>query len=428
MIQSLSLILKNKELMLVGLGQFVSVLTGFVFIKLVSHYAPVSQYGLYALALTIVGLIGMFPFSAFDQAISRYIPIYRSENKYAENYTNILLLYSGLLVIYVLLFIFAKYYIRSFIPSDIATIFWALILYAFFNTLRTTLLNIENFNRNRHVATYSKIFEGVARIALLLWVIRDYTTPSASDLLYLSALVFILNVIYLVYRNRFDLSLAGMCFSATKQNLVRYFSFAAPLMLWAGFSWLQSFLPIWFLKFYAANDSAYLVGQFAMLNTVGALIPMQLVGVLSMYIAPIIYQKEPGQPGYARAIIARVMRYLSFIFLLALLVLFSFHDRIMLLLTSAQYVVSSWLLPYAFLAAVFLGIGQLWSLELFAYHQTKKLLAANIIPSFVTLLLSYLLIPQWHILGAVLCLLFAGLVYMGLVFLAKTRFAKRNAF
>jgi O-antigen/teichoic acid export membrane protein len=75
-----------------------------------------------------------------------------------------------------------------------------------------------------------------------------------------------------------------------------------------------------------------------------------------------------------------------------------------------------------------LGIGQLWSLELFAYHQTKKLLAANIIPSFVTLLLSYLLIPQWHILGAVLCLLFAGLVYMGLVFLAKTRFAKRNAF
>jgi O-antigen/teichoic acid export membrane protein len=147
-----------------------------------------------------------------------------------------------------------------------------------------------------------------------------------------------------------------------------------------------------------------------------------------MYIAPIIYQKEPDQPGYARAIIARVMRYLGFIFLLALLVLFSFHDRIMLLLTSTQYVVSSWLLPYAFLAAVFLGIGQLWSLELFAYHQTKKLLAANIIPSFVTLLLSYLLIPQWHILGAVLCLLFAGLVYMGLVFLAKTRFAKRNAF
>jgi O-antigen/teichoic acid export membrane protein len=163
-----------------------------------------------------------------------------------------------------------------------------------------------------------------------------------------------------------------------------------------------------------------------MLNTIGALIPAQVVGVISMYIAPIIYQKEPEQPGYAKAIINQVIRYLGLAFLLALVMLFLFHDRIMLLLTSAQYVSSSWLLPYAFLGAVFLGIGQLWTLELFAYHQTKKLLVANIAPSLITLLLSYLLIPQWNIIGAVISLSFAGFVYMGLVFIAKTRFAMRR--
>lgn len=330
-------------------------------------------------------------------------------------------------MLFILLFIISvKDFIQTAIPRDILTIFWALILYTVFNTIRITLLNIENSTRNRHVFAGSKIFEGSARIILLLLIIHYYATPNAADLLYLTAIVFILNIIYLLYRNRLALTLTGISLSTTKKNLACYIKFSAPLLIWSGFGWCQSFLPVWFLKFYSADTSTYLVGHFAMLNTIGALIPAQLVGVISMYIAPIIYQKEPEQPGYAKATINQVIRYLGLAFLLALVMLFLFHDRIMLLLTSAQYVSSSWLLPYAFLGAVFLGIGQLWTLELFAYHQTKKLLVANIAPSLITLLLSYLLIPQWNIIGAVISLIFTGFVYMGLVFIAKTRFAMQH--
>ncbi|WP_262964756.1 lipopolysaccharide biosynthesis protein [Methylobacter psychrophilus] len=426
MIQLLLSLSKNKELMLVGFGQFFSVLSSFIFLKLVSHYASVAEYGLYALALTIAGFIGLFPFTVFDQAVSRYIPVYQSENQYAKNYTNILLIYIGLIVIYLLFIISIKDFIQTAIPRDILTIFWALILYTIFNTIRITLLNIENSTRNRHVFAGSRIFEGIARIILLLLIIHYYAHPKAADLLYLTAIVFILNIIYLLYRNRLELTLTGISLSTTKKNLACYIKFSTPLLIWSGFGWCQSFLPVWFLKFYSADTSTYLVGHFAMLNTIGALIPAQVVGVISMYIAPIIYQKEPEQPGYAKVIINQVIRYLGLAFLLALVMLFLFHDRIMLLLTSAQYVSSSWLLPYAFLGAVFLGIGQLWTLELFAYHQTKKLLVANIAPSLITLLLSYLLIPQWNIIGAVISLSFAGFVYMGLVFIAKTRFAMRR--
>lgn len=427
MIQLLLLTLKNKELMLVGFGQFFSVFASFIFIKLVSHYATVAEYGLYALALTIAGFIGLFPFSAFDQAVSRYISIYQTENEYPKNYTNILLIYGGLIVIYLVIVFFIKDFIKAAIPSDILTIFLALISYTVFNIVRITLLNIENANRNRHVIVGSKLFEGVARITLLIIFIYYYTnTPNASDLLNITTLVFFLNSIYLLYKNRSALTVAGINISTSKKNLVYYFTFSAPLLIWSGFSWLQSFLPIWFLKYYGVDNSTYLVGQFAMLNTIGALIPAQVVGVISMYIAPIVYQKEPEQPGYAKGVINQIIRYLSLVFLLSFVLLFLFHEQVMLLLSSEQYVSSSWLLPYAFLGAVFFGIGQLWTIELFTYHQTKKLLMANIAPSLIALLLSNWLIPQFNIVGAVISLSLAGFFYMVLVFDAKMRFATRQ--
>lgn len=423
MIHSLTSLFRNKELLLVATGQFVSVFTGFLFIKLVSHYVPVAEYGLYALALTVASLVGLFPFAIFDQAVGRYIPIYRSENRYSENYTNVLLINGVLLGIYALTSVVIGYFAQSVIPSDILSIFSALIFYTLFNTLRNTLLNIESSNRNRGVVTNSKIFEGITRITLLLLIIKYAEETAAADLLYLSGIVFAINTIYLLYRNKSDLNLAGASVPATKENLTCYFVFSLPLFMWAGFGWVQSYLPIWFLKWNDPSGEMYLVGQFAMINTIGALIPSQLVGVISMYIAPIIYQKEPSQPGYAKAMVNRAAKYLGVVFILVLAILFFFHDPIMLALTSKQYVSSSWLLPYTFLAAGFLGIGQIWTLELFAYHQTKKLLIANIAPSVITLLLSYALIPQWNIVGAVACLLFAGLTYMGLVYLAKTRSA-----
>ena len=423
MIQLLLSALKNKEFMLVGFGQFFSVLASFIFIKLVSHYATVADYGLYSLALTIAGLIGLFPFSVFDQAVNRYIPIYQSENEYPKNYTNILLIYGGMIAIYLLLFFSIKDFIKFAVPRDILSISWALILYTIFNIIRITLLNIENTNRNRYVLACSKVFEGVARIILLVSFICYYANPlNASVLLNLTTFVFVLNSIYLLYRNRFELTLTGITLSTTKKNLAYYFKFSAPLFIWSGFSWLQSFLPIWFLKFYGVDNSDFLVGQLAMLNTIGALVPAQLVGVISMYIIPIVYQKEPEQPGYANRTINQILRYLILVFLLILVLLLLFHDQIMLVLSSEQYVLRSWLLPYGFVGAVFLGIGQLWTIELFAHHKTKKLLLANIAPCFITLLLSYFLIPKLNIVGAIISIMSASFVYMGLVFIAKTRF------
>ena len=423
----LNRLFNNKELLLVGFGQLITALTGFIFIKLVSHYVSVDQYGRYALALTISGLVGLFPFGIFDQAVSRYIPIYRSKNQYKENYTNVLLINCVWFGMYVLIFAAIKYFFPLVIPLDIRLMLPALILYTLFNTLRNTLLNIENSNRNRGVVIISRTFEGVARITLLLLFIREAFEIKAEGLLNLSAMVFALNIMYVLYRNRADYSFAGISVSKTMENLKCYFVFSMPLFIWAGFGWAQSYLPIWFLKWHDPNGRMYLVGQFAMINTIGALIPSQLVGVISMYIAPIIYQKEPNQPGYAKAIVDKAALYLGMIFLLILITFFFLHGPIMLILTSKQYVPSSWLLPYAFLAAGFLGVGQIWTLELFAYHQTRKLIIANIAPSVVTLLLSYTLIPHWDIVGAVFCILFAGLTYMVLVYIAKNRFVIRLA-
>lgn len=405
--------------MLVALSQFISVICGFGFTKLVSYYCSVSQYGIYSLSLTLVGLVGLFPFSIFDQAISRHIPNYRKIGTYKKNYTNILLMNISVLCLYlVVLGSFVVFWNTGY-ANQLKQVALGLMVYMVTNTLRNTLLNIESSSRRRGVVLASRMFEGVTRIMLLVFLLIYIGNINASDLLLLSALVFAINIFYLILKNREDIDLAeGLKFSVLKKNLSSYMTFASPLFVWAIFGWLQSYYPIWLLNLTGDLD---VVGQYAMIVNIGMLIPTQLTGIVSSYISPIIYENQSERPELSRVLINKSIRYLTCFYALMFLFLTALHADVTKIVSSSNYESASYMLPYTFLSSALLSIGQISAVEFFARNTTNKLIYPNIISALMVVLIGAFFIPKFSAVGAVSTVVIASSLYMLHVFYLRAR-------
>jgi len=401
----------NRELLLVTLSQVVGLLSSILFIKLVSHYAAVEEYGLYSLVLSIAAFIALFPFTSFDQAISRYISIYHEDNNYHANYTSILFLY--FLLITALLILFAIFYpfLKPFIPDDILNVFDVLIIFSVLTIFRTTILQIENFNRNRMSVLYSRIFEGVTRILLLIFLVL-YSSVSAYKILWIASIIFIVNIVWILFYRRALLTPQGLKLNLLKTNFKNYYRFSAPLLIWAVFSWLQLYAASWFLQYYRSVEE---VGYFTLLNTIALIVPAQVVGIIGTFIVPIMYQTESTRNRYTREKTKEIAIYLALFFILIFVFMLFFHSFIVEILSSSKYVAYSWLLPYLFLAAAFSNIAIIWTYEFFVHKKTKQLLLAQILPAFISILSCYFLIPVYGIIGATVALLLTSVSYFILV-------------
>lgn len=409
---------KNNELILVGLSQVIGLISSIIFIKLVSHYASVSEYGLYSLVLSIAAFIALFPFTSFDQAISRYISIYHDEKTYPENYTNVLFLYILLITLLLLLFGIFYPFFESYISNEILKVFDILLVFSVVNIFKTTILQIENFNRNRKIVLYSRIFEGVVRILLLIAIIM-YSSVTAYNILLISSIIFLINILVILFYRKDYLVVQGFKLHILKLNFKNYYTFATPLLIWAVFSWLQLYSTAWFLQYYRTVEE---VGYFTLLNTIALIIPAQIVGIIGTFIVPIMYQQESKHKGYTRAKTKEITIYLIFLFIAIFLLMFFFHVFITTTLSSNKYTGYSWILPYLFLAASFSNIAVIWTYEFFVYQKTKLLLVAQVLPSLISVLCCYLLIPEYGILGAVYSLLVTSFGYLLMVLISYYKY------
>jgi len=405
----------KKEFFLVALSQVIGLLSSLIFMKIVSYYALVSEYGLYSLALSIAAFVALFPFTSFDQAIARYLHSYHEENSYAKNYTNILFLYT-LMIGIVLLLAFISYPLyESYMSKEV---FLVLSLFTILNIYRNMLLQIENFNRKRISILYSKIFEGLGRIGLLL-LIMYFFNITALNILLISSLVFFVNIIYVLYVRKDALVIEGFNFSLLKENFKHYYKFSSPLLIWALFSWLQLYATAWFLQYYRSAEE---VGYFTLLNTIALIIPTQLVGIIGTFIMPIMYQNECKQKGYTKMKVKQITRYLTLLFIGLGTFFFFFHDFVIELLSSEKYTLYGWLLPYLFFASALSSIAAIWTYEFFVYDKAKKLLVAQTIPSIVSIISCFVLIPSYGIVGVSYVLLLSSGVYLLLILLTYYKF------
>ncbi|HOY69181.1 MAG TPA: hypothetical protein PLP29_20085 [Candidatus Ozemobacteraceae bacterium] len=412
---------QNREFLLTAIGQVTQFVTTFAFIKLVSHTIPVGEYGIYSLGISISAFIAGFPFSALDQGMARYVSIYGKKGELKSRIGGLFVFYAFLLVLYFLLFLFLlPVAVQTWGPA-FQGVAWSVFIYSVLNILRNAFLNIENFRRRRDIVAGSRMFEGIFRILLLLTLL-SWWRLDASSILDTASGVFFLNLLYLAYANRNDISFNRFWGAEFWKTISEIFVFSLPLIIWGGFYWIQSMSGIWIIKYFHSPD---LVGHFSMLNNLAAVLPVQLGCIILGYLSPIVYEMENRETGSGLPLVRKYLAGFSAIIVIMTLVLGAWGQRLILLVSNDRYLEFSWVLPVLFASSGLFNIALVSTVTTFAQKRPQTLLAANIVPAFVATLAGLWLIRTSGMNGAVSASVMATTTYAFLTFRVTGSFSSK---
>lgn len=385
-------VLSNKELLWTVLYQASILLGNLLLIKLLAVALSRNDYGYYALIMSISAFVLMMPFTAFMQAISRYLSIYINKNKINEFYTSIIFIFIFIVIFYIIISIVLKY----FISDNWNDIYFFIVLFICSEIFKTLFYTINNANRKRKNIALSSILEFSMKL-FIIYISYQYRIIDISYALLALFCGNILATVFLVYSNNSSFSLNYI----NKKNLEIYFSriwiFSYPLLIWAIFGWLRDMSNRWYLDYFLDKEH---VALFSMMGSLALIAPTALQGFIGSFFIPILYQKENTQKGYTRKFLKIMLPLVFGIFLISFFVTYFFKDFIVLLIADKKYLTISWMLPWMFLVYSFYVISMMSTYELFAHKQTKKLILSSVIPGIISLVCGYSLIKEYGINGA----------------------------
>jgi O-antigen/teichoic acid export membrane protein len=407
----------NREFRSVFINQIILILGVFITTKILTNVLSKADYGYYALALSIVTLISMLPFSAFDQAVMRYISIYKDNNEYKERYSSIIGIYLAIFLIYTFIFTVSFRVIK--IPHPWNDLFTILMFYLVFYTLSNTVKSIERANRNTLSILISNLFDLTAKIGVLifLWKIDELTIRSTFTAF---GIIFAIVVIYFgAVKNKFSLKLIDL--KIFRRTFIELYHFSYPLIVWASFGWLQNMINRWYLNYFIGSES---VADFALMSSLVLTGINSFSGIVNSYVIPIIYQRENTEKGFARKTVNRIIPKVIMFYTAVFVILVFFNKEIILLLADSNYMNSSWMLPIMFLASSIYSVGMMTTFEIYSDKKTKKLILSSITPGLFSLVGGFFLIKEFSINGALISFVISYALYGILTFQASYMYRK----
>lgn len=358
---------------------------GIIVIKLLSVLLSKNQFGDYSFLMSIVGLLSSFPFSAFNQTVLRY------SQEFLETIDVFLSNAFMIYVFFILLQLIAGFIYLLLGGHDELLAIISVVVFS--SVMLNFLYWFSNGVGNQKAYALMQCFDFSLKIlAIFLLYYFDSLTPYSV----LSSFAVISGSIFIYVGSR------RFCFGLVSLDqifiiLERCLSYALPILIWSVFVWAQGMSYRWYLGIYSTSAD---VGSFAVMSTL-ALVPItSLTGVMGTYLLPKFFVKN----GDFRTIKDQVLKAtlgLCVFLILCLLIVTFFKDTYVRLLSDEKYVVDSWMLPYMFFSLIFFAVGTVFSYIVHVRRDTKKLLAANIVPGFFALTAGGGLIAKYGLDGAV---------------------------
>jgi len=143
------------------------------------------------------------------------------------------------------------------------------------------------------------------------------------------------------------------------------------------------------------------VAIFTVLTSVAMIFPTVIQSLFNSYNIPILYQLENQESGA----VARFMNKFSCAYIIVSIVftilLIFFGAHVMKIFTSGMYSAYAPLLPWMALSYSMYILSSIVAIEVFAAKKTYYLLAPNILPGIVSVIVGYILIRKYGFDGAI---------------------------
>lgn len=379
---------------------------GLLVFKILTSKLNSSDFGIYALILSFSAIIFTFPFTAIQQALTKYSSVV-SKEKAVNVYKTIFLLDICFFIIYLLLSLMLFY----FNLMNIDKVEYILItLYILTEVFKLNNYMFLNSLRNRKKYFFSVLFEFLIKLFLLF-----IFTNSLKEVFAIFTLANILSIIY-SKPNNLNLDISKIQFIYWTKMI---YIFAAPLAIWGIFGWMRDMSNRWIIEYYLTLDD---VALFAVMNSLVVILPGTLQAFFGMFFMPILYKKEKEQRGSIREFNKKVIMIGFTIIVLGTIFVELTSEYIIMLLSNIKYINGAWMLAPMFFAFSLFSLSMSLTSEIFAYNKTKLLLLPNIFSGVISVISFFILIPLFNMNGALYAFVLSYVSYSVITFYIVGKF------
>lgn len=370
----------------VCIGQASSVLGILILMRILTTDLSPSEYGELALCFTAITFVNQIIMGGVAGGIGRFYVIAIEKNDldcYLAGAIKIFIyfLYLLLFIALILFFLIYSYGNERHINYFVMSLIYSLLL-CIYSVYYGTLIAI----RRRKITAILNILDYGSRIAVVIVMTKllDKTVFTVLLAYIFSALIVVL--ICLIYSRKIFIYPKN---NASKGSINHWvgliWKYSWPFSVFGIFTWLQQASDRWIL---GELSSLEIVGQYAVLFTIGHSSITLCAGLMKSFIVPIMYEKVGALSGtqasevstsYTKILLTSVWVFGATSFLGA----YFFHDQIYKIFVGQQFQQNSYLLAWMVIAAIFFEAGQILALKLTAELRSS----AQIIPKIATSIL-----------------------------------------
>lgn len=405
-----------NEILWVTVGQVLTVVLNFVIIRLLSKMG-VSEYGKYALVLTIISLLGLIFFGPFTQGFIRFYYHYKRINL-INTYNSVMNRFVGYSLITLFIIVLSATLLNQvFNISDATTFLIAAGLYIIFFKTDEFYSNSLNIVRRRKE---NSLLQGLEKLIIILVLVyflhyKELWLNVVLTTMALIAVLFSLIKFYLYRKISTDKEVSD----ASNEHFIRkeiihtLFKYASPFLIWGIAGWIQLNSEKWIInKFLSISDVGIYAIMMSLVNAM-VIIPNTIISDFSM---PIIFDNFSNPDDKAKT--TSGYQYIKIIiFVVVIVTIFSsiitlfFGKTLIILISSSSYAIYSDLLPILCIGTGFFYIGQALCNIGLALNQPQRYIMPKIVTGLITVTLNIIFIINFGIKGIAFTVLTVGIIY-----------------
>ncbi|MFH1307817.1 MAG: flippase [archaeon] len=399
--KSLNLLAKSSVIVFIGI--FLSKLLAYIYRIIIARYFGPEVYGIFSLALMIVGWFTIFSALGLSEGIVRYISLYRGEGnknkiRYIFRYTLKFLVVSGI-ISGVLLFILADFIsvnifrnieLSVFLKFFSISIPFSILSYIFLSYLRAY----------EEIGWYSFIYNIVQNATKVLFIALLIFIGLKSDSIifsYVLGMVFMFLFSYFVCKYKLPEIFFPVKLSIQDKKIVskKLLDYSIPIMffgvVYIVFTWIDSF-SIGFFK------GALEVGYYNAAVPIALLISLAPELFFQLFFPLITKEYSKKNLNIIKELSKQVAKWVFILNLPLFILIFLFPGAAINILFGPEYLVAIDALRILSISTLFASVF-LVSHQLVSMTGRSKLILLNIIlASLINIVLNYFLVPMQKIL------------------------------
>lgn len=412
-------------------GQAISIVLGFISIKLLSSMGP-KEFGKYSLVLTIAAFISAILYGPAEQGFIRFY--YEYSNKgLAQTYMNLFyrfLFFAGCLCFLTTILAIP---ISSIIHSPERPIEIIIIgLFIIISTSSNISNSMLNLLRKRKTNTILQMSERILMISFLFLIsisTKLTATTGFCAIIFALLIVFILKIIVLknyIPRNKQS---NFPEFKKIKKDIINIVkAFSIPFAIWGITGWLQSNSERWIIATYLSTTD---VGIFAIMATLSNYLIVIPSGIISQFAQPIIFERISATDNpHKREEGIKFLKYLvislSILILLSTLFTIILGKQLILLVSNKDFINSWYILPILCIGMGIFQLGQMLTTIGIIHKVPNKYLLSKITTGIFALLSNIFFIVKMGMVGISISICITSTFY--LLFILHTNSNIKAAF